>query len=134
MDEFQQWCGTQTWTAAVHEMLEKLWNKTESYVVAYAHPGCHRTSNAVDRPMDRLCRLLYAGRGLHSHQGSSELRLRGWALLQNFRPDARQSNCPRTNDSPAHQFNGRHYHEHWLHNLMVSTSLMGFRSREPAIR
>ena len=32
-------------------MLTKLWNKTESYVVAYEHPGCHRTSNAVDRPM-----------------------------------------------------------------------------------
>ena len=50
MNEFQQWCATQTWTASVHEMLTKLWNKTESYVVAYDHPGCHRTSNAVDRP------------------------------------------------------------------------------------
>ena len=35
-------------------MLTKLWNKTESYVVAYDHPGCHRTSNAVDRPMNPL--------------------------------------------------------------------------------
>src|SRR4051812_23799573 len=79
MNEFQQWCGTQTWTASVREMLTKLWNKTESYVVAYDHPGCHRTSNAVDRPMNRLCRLMYASRGVHGHQGSSELRLRGWA-------------------------------------------------------
>jgi len=79
MNEFQQWCEQQTWTASVSEMLEKLWNKTESYVVAYAHPECHRTSNAVDRPMNRLCRLMYAGRGLHGHQSSSELRLRGWA-------------------------------------------------------
>jgi hypothetical protein len=134
MEEFQRWCGTQTWTASVHEMLEKLWNRTESYVVAYAHPGCQRTSNAVDRPMNRLCRLVYAGRGVHGHQGSSELRLRGWALLRNFRPYARRSNRPRTYASPAHQLNGKRYHEHWLHNLMVSTSLMGFRSREPAIR
>ena len=50
MNEFQQWCATQTWTASVHEMLTKLWNKTEFYVVAYSHQGCHRTSNAVDRP------------------------------------------------------------------------------------
>ena len=134
MDEFRQWCGTQTWPATVCEMLEKLWTKTESYVVAYAHPGCHRTSNAVDRPMNRLCRLMYAGRGVHGHQGSSELRLRGWALLRNFRPYARRSNRPRVYDSPAHQLNGKRYHEHWLHNLMVSTSLMGFRSHEPAIR
>jgi hypothetical protein len=134
MTEFQQWCDTQTWTASVSEMLEKLWNKTESYVVAYTHPGCHRTSNAVDRPMNRLCRLMYAGRGRHGHQGSSELRLRGWALLRNFRPYARRSNRPRAHDSPAHRLNGKRYHEHWLHNLMASTSLMGFRNRVPAIR
>lgn len=134
MGEFQQWCGSQTWTAAVREMLAKLWNKTDAYVVAYAHPGCHRTSNAVDRPMNRLRRLLYAGRGLHGHHSSSERRLRGWALLLNFRPFARRSNHARAHDSPAHRLNGKRYHEHWLHNLMVSTSLMGFRNRTPAIR
>jgi hypothetical protein len=134
MNEFQQWCTTQTWPASVREMLEKLWSKTESYAAAYAHPGCHRTSNAVDRPMNRLCRLMYAGRGLHGHQGSSELRLRGWALLQNFRPYAPRGKCPRAFDSAAHRLNGKRYHEHWLHNLMVSTSLMGFRNPKPAIR
>lgn len=134
MGELQEWCGSQTWTAPVREMLTKLWNKTESYAVAYAHPGCHRTSNAVDRPMNRLCRLIYAGRGLHGHQHSSERRLRGWALLMNFRPIARRRNQPRAYDSPAHRLNGKRYHEHWLHNLMASTSLMGFRKRIPAIR
>jgi hypothetical protein len=134
MNELQQWCGTQTWTVSVREMLEKLWAKTEAYVVAYDHPGCHRTSNAVDRPMNRLCRLMYAGRGLHGHQGSSELRLRGWALLMNFRPYAPRGKCPRAFDSPAHRLNGKRYHEHWLHNLMASTSLMGFRNHKPAIR
>jgi hypothetical protein len=134
MREFQQWCSTQVWTASVQEMLTKLWNKTESYVVAYDHPGCHRTSNAVDRPMNRLCRLMYAGRGLHGHQSSSELRLRGWALLLNFRSYAPRSNRPRVHDSPAHRLNGKRYHEHWLHNLMASTSLMGFRNPKPAIR
>lgn len=134
MAEFQQWCSTQTWTTAVREMLTKLWNKTDSYAVAYEHPGCHRTSNAVDRPMNRLGRLLYAGRGLHGHQRSSEQRLRGWALLLNFRPFARRSNQPREHDSPAHRLNGKRYHEHWLHNLMAATSLMGFRNLTPAIR
>jgi hypothetical protein len=134
MSEFQRWCTTQTLTAPVREMLAKLWSKTESYAAAYAHPGCHRTSNAVDRPMNRLCRLMYAGRGLHGHQGSSELRLRGWALLQNFRPYAPRGKTPRAFDSPAHRLNGKRYHEHWLHNLMTSTSLMGFRSPIPAIR
>jgi len=134
MGEFQRWCVDQTWTAPVREMLEKLWARTESYAVAYGHPGCHRTSNAVDRPMNRLCRLMYAGRGLHGHQGSSELRLRGWALLENFRPYAPRGKSPRAFESPAHRLNGRRYHEHWLHNLMASTSLMGFRNPKPAIR
>ena len=134
IDEFQRWCATQTWNTSVREMVTKLWNKTESYVVAYAHPGCHHTSNAVDRPMNRLCRLMYAGRGLHGHQGSSEFRLRGWALLLNFRPYAPRGKCPRAFENPAHRLNGKHYHEHWLHNLMVSTSLMGFRNPKPAIR
>ena len=134
MGELRQWCATQAWTAPVREMLEKLWAKTESYAVAYDHPGCHRTSNAVDRPMNRLCRLMYAGRGLHGHQGSSELRLRGWALLENFRPYAPRGKRPRAFNSPAHRLNGKRYHEHWLHNLMASTSLMGFRNTKPAIR
>jgi hypothetical protein len=134
MGELQQWCGTQTWTASVREKLEKLWARTESYAVTYDHPGCHRTSNAVDRPMNRLCRLMYAGRGLHGDQGSSELRLRGWALRQNFRAYAPRGQRRREFQSPAHRLNGKRYHEHWLHNLMASTSLMGFRSRKPAIR
>ena len=134
MDEFRRWCGAQALTVPVREMLEKLWDKTGSYAVAYDHPGCHRTSNAVDRPMNRLCRLMYAGRGLHGHQGSSELRLRGWALLQNFRPYAPRGKRPRPHDSPAHRLNGTRYHEHWLYNLMASTSLMGFRNHAPAIR
>jgi hypothetical protein len=134
MSELQQWCDGQSWPAAVGEMLTKLWNKTDSYEVAYDHPGCHRTSNAVDRPMNRLTRLLYAGRGLHGHQRASELRLRGWALLMNFRPFAHRSSQPRPYDSPAHRLNGKRYHEHWLHNLMTSTSLMGFRNLTPAIR
>jgi hypothetical protein len=84
--------------------------------------------------MNRLCRLSYAGRGLHGHQGSSELRLMGWALLLNLRPYARRSNRTRAHDSPAHRLNGKRYHEHSLHNLMASASLMGFRSRVPATR
>ena len=102
-------------------------NRVRSFIEQYSHQGCHRTSNAVDRPMNRLYRLMSANRGLHGHQGSSELRLRGWALLLNFRPSAPRSNQPRIHDSPVYRLNGKRYHEHWLHNLMASTSLMGFR-------
>jgi hypothetical protein len=103
-------------------------------VVAYDHPGCRRTSNAVDRPMNRLCRLMYAGRGLHGHQTSSQRRLRGWALLFNFRPFAKRSGQVRNEHSRAHRLNGKRYSDNWLENLQVSASLMGRHQTAPAIR
>ena len=134
MAAFQTWFESQTWTASVREMAAKLWKRTEEYVVAYDHPGCRRTSNAVDRPMNRMYRLLYAGRGLHGHQASSQRRLRGWALLLNFRPFAKRSGKVREHQSPAHRLSGKRYCEGWLENLQVSASLMGRRQPSPAIR
>lgn len=134
MNDFLTWFSSQSCSASVREMVTKLFNKTEEYVVAYDHPGCRRTSNAVDRPMNRLCRLAYAGRGLHGHQSSSERRLRGWALLQNFRPFAPRSNQHREHSCPAHRLSGKRHHDHWLHNLNASTSLLGRRKSTPAIR
>ena len=134
MAAFRVWFAAQTWPSAVSEMVAKLWKRTEEYALAYAHPGCRRTSNAVDRPMNRLYRLLYAGRGIHGHQVSSERRLRGWALLLNFRPYAKRSGKVREHQSPAHRLNGKRYSDRWLQNLQVSASLMGRRRTAPAIR
>ena len=125
---FRAWCQQGPWPKAVLEMVTKLWNRESDYVVSYAHPGCHRTSNLVDRLMNRLTRFLYAGRGLHGHQSSCERRLRGWALLQNFRPFAPRSGEPRKYHSPAHRLNQKQYHLHWLHNLQVCASLAGGRA------
>lgn len=134
MTELQSWSATQTWSAAVPAMLSKLRDKTDDYVIAYDHPDCHRTSNLVDRLMNRLYRLMYAGRGLHGHQCHSELRLRGWALLLNFRPFAPRAGTSRQHQCPAHRLSGKRYHDHWLHNLLVSGSLLGCRPLAPGIR
>lgn len=116
MTGLRLWCDQRAWAAATREMLAKLGNKTEACAAAYDHPGCHRASNAVDRPMNRLRRLMYAGRGLHGHRGSSELRPRGWSLLQNFRSYAPRGKKPRPFQSPAHRLNGRRYHDDWFLN------------------
>lgn len=134
MEAFRTWFQSQTWKASLREMVEKLWKRVNEYEVAYAHPGCRRTSNAVDRPMNRMYRLVYAGRGLHGHQANSERRLRGWALLLNFRPFAKRSGQVREHQSPAHRLNGKQYSDNWLQNLQVSASLMGRRQTAPAIR
>jgi hypothetical protein len=133
MNAFRSWFEGQTWTAAVRDVVAKLWNRTEDYAAAYDHPGCRRTSNAVDQPMNRLWRLVYAGRGLHGHQASSQRRLRGWALLYNFRPFAKRGCRLRPEHSRAHRISGKAYSEHWFENLQISAALMG-RHDAPAIR
>lgn len=121
------WLEDTPWPATVVEMVAKLGKRADQYALSYQHPGCHRTSNLVDRLMNRLTRLLYQGRGLHGHQLSSELRLRGWALLNNFRPFAPRSRQVRDFQSPAHRLNQKQYHPHWLHNLQVCASCQGRR-------
>ena len=82
------------------EMTAKLCNRTAEYAVSYKHPAVIEQATLVDRLMNRLTRFLYAGRGLHGHQIASELRLRGWSLLQNFRPYAPRSGRNREYQSP----------------------------------
>ena len=96
--------------------------------MAYAHPGCHRTSNLVDRLLRRLDYRLYCAQHIHGSTDAAERGLRGWALIHNFAPS-----CPRTARetpelrSPAERLNGKRYHSEWLQNLLASASLGGYR-------
>jgi hypothetical protein len=128
METFRQWCAIRSWSGPIQEALEKLWGRTEEYVQSYSHPACHRTSNQVDRPMNALYRMLYAGRTLHGHLETAEWRLRGWALLRNFRPFERQTQRRTGCQSAAHRLNKMKYHDNWLHNLYISASLGGCRA------
>ena len=128
MESLRQWCEARWKSGPIHEALVKLWGRTEEYVHSYSHPGCHRTSNQVDRPMNALYRLLYANRTLHGHLDTAESRLRGWALLMNFRPFEPQTQRRTGSQSAAHRLNKRTYHANWLENLYISASLGGFRA------
>lgn len=125
MASFREWVEAQSLPAAVHKAMAKLWGRSEEYVKAYAHPGCRRTSNMVDRLTNGLYRNLYAHRGMHGHHTSSERRLRGWALLHNFCPFAPRAGQTREYTSPAHRLNQKQYSPCWLQNLMLSASMCG---------
>jgi len=125
MKAFKKWFEERSWSKAVSDMTAKLWKRAKQYRIAYKHPDCYRTSNQVDRPMNRMTRCMYASRGIHGHQHTSELRLRGWALLHNFRPFAKRAGKTREFQSPAHRINRNRYHENWLTNLMLSASMGG---------
>jgi len=111
----------------VLEAVQKLYSKVDRFVLAYDHPLAHRTSNMLDRHMNLMARWLDSARFFHGHWSSAERSIRAWALLHNFGPY-----CPRTKadvsySSPAHKLNGFVYHDNWLHNLMISTSMSGIR-------
>ena len=129
MTAFREGTASQTWPAAVREVLAKLWNKEPEYVRAYDHPGCRRTRHLVDRLTNRWYRVLDAHRGLPGQQRTSERRLRGGALLLNFCPFAPRANRPRQDHSPALRLNQKRDHDNWHHNLLISASLGGRHPR-----
>ena len=123
----REWARGQGLTAWLLEQVEKLCGRSKDYAAAYGHPGGHRTSNMLDRVMRSMNRYFDAGQHLHGSPQAGERHCRAWALLHNFRPwgpEARRDNgC----GSPAERLNQHRYHDNWLHNLLVSASLAGFR-------
>ena len=124
--ELLTWAENNT-ASYVLEAVQKLYSKVDRFVLAYDHPLAHRTSNMLDRHMNLMARWLDSSRFFHGHWSSAERSIRAWALLHNFGPY-----CPRTKasvsySSPAHKLNGFVYHDNWLHNLMISTSMSGIR-------
>ena len=106
----------------------KLCMNANLYANAYDFPQAHRTSNMIDRSMNDMDRFLFASKGFHGHLMTAEYRIRGWALLHNFRPYCPRSKPSGTFQSRAHRLNGYVYHDNWLHNLLVSSSMAGFRA------
>jgi hypothetical protein len=123
-----EWAEVHVDKPIVREKVLALCEKRGAFVKAYAHPGCHRTSNPVDRLLRRLDYQLYCAQHLHGSPEAAEQGLRGWALIHNFAPS-----CPWTVRetpglrSPAERLNGKRYHAEWLQNLLVSASLAGYR-------
>ena len=68
MSDLRTWSETQDLKPTAREALSKLFADEDEYSASYFAPGCYRTSNQVDRPMNRIRRSLYASRGVHGHQ------------------------------------------------------------------
>lgn len=123
-----EWARRQVTTAWVLEQVKKLCGRAREYGRAYRHPGGHRTSNMLDRVMRGMSRYFDDGQHLHGSADACGRHVRAWALLSNFRPW--NPATVRANggwQSPAERVNKHRYHDNWLHNLLVSASLAGFR-------
>jgi len=123
--ELQLWAHEHLTGPALQAVL-KLCSRADRFVLAFLHPSAHRTSNMLDRALDPLDRSLYAARYFHGHLMSAELEARAWALLHNFRPYCPRARIQQPYQSPFHQLNGFVYHDNWLQNLLVATSLGGY--------
>lgn len=122
--DFQSWAQTHV-TGPTLDAILKLCSKADLFVLAFAHPNAYRTSNMLDRQLDRLDRCLYAAHYFHGHLMSAEHQIRAWALLHDFQPFCPRAKIREHYLSPFHKLNGFVYHHNWLHNLLVASSLGG---------
>lgn len=119
-------------SGVVQEKVLDLCSKRTKWSLAYTHPNGHRTSNMLDRIMRRMNGYFDAGGHLHGSQEASRLHCRAWALLWNFAPwSPAAAKANGDWQSPAERLNEFRYHESWLHNLLVSASLGGYRKLHP---
>ena len=106
--------------------MRQLCRRAAQYTVDYHFPQAHRTSNMVDRLMNHQDRLLYTMQYFHGNKESARLYLRSMALVWNFHPyGARTCSEGSARISPFTDLNGFSYHNNWLHNLLIASSMNG---------
>jgi hypothetical protein len=127
-----EWANAQDVPDVISKPIMKLKKNLSAYSKAYDLPGCHRTSNMVDRLMQRMDRHLFSTFYFHGSLDAAELSIRGWALIQNFAP-CNPITIKRHDGwrCPAEWVNKSRYHENWLQNLLASSSMGGFRYPPP---
>jgi hypothetical protein len=125
------WAGRHL-SGVVLEAVRDLCAKKPLWMQTYDHPEGHRTSNMLDRLMRPMYRYFFDGQHLHGGRLANERHVRGWALLWNFTPW--HPATTKANEgwrSPAERLNQHRYHDSWLQNLLISSSMGGYRFRTP---
>jgi len=127
-----EWAKNEQVPDVILKPIKKLKENIFRYSTAYDLPGCHRTSNMIDRLLQRMDRHLSATFYFHGTLVSAELSIRGWVLIHNFAP-CNPTTTKKHNGwcSPAERLNKSGYHKSRLQNLLISASLGGFRSMPP---
>jgi hypothetical protein len=127
-----EWVDSEKLPDTISKPIMKLKDNILRYSKCYDLPGCHRTSNMVDRLMQRMDRHLFSTFYFHGSLSAAELSIRGWALIHNFAPcnpiTVKKHGGLRC---PAEWLNKSKYHENWLQNLLTSSSMGGFRNLPP---
>ena len=124
----REW-ARQALSGEILERTLRLCSRSQEYGLAYAHAGGHRTSTMLDRVMRGMNGYFVGCQRLHGSPEATRLHSRAWALLHNFAPWGPETQRANGWHSPAERLNQFRYHDNWLHNLLVSASLAGYRHR-----
>lgn len=128
----REWVMAHISLTSVQTKMQSIALKASRYSVAFQHPEAYRTSNEVDRLMNIQDRLLYSMQYFHGKRSSISQGLRAMALLWNFHPYCRKAQVKKPYcASPFEDLNGFRYHDHWLRNLMIASSLNGRKTAKP---
>jgi hypothetical protein len=123
----REW-AQRTLSGEILERALRLCGRSQEYGTAYEHPGGHRTSAMLDRLMRGMNGYFVGCQHLHGSGEAAERHARAWALLFNFSPWGPETQRADAQwHSPAERLNQHRYHDNWLHNLLVSASLAGYR-------
>ena len=107
-----------------NDIAEAVWDVFK----AFDHPNAHRTSNMVDRLMRWLDRYLFNMQYFHGNLASAEAGIRAWAILRNFQPYCAGTVGSRTElVCTATELNGFKYSDNLLENLLIASSMGGYR-------
>jgi hypothetical protein len=126
----KQWAIKRVPESIMKEKLLDLCSKCNLWIKYYDFPKAHRTSNALDRLMKLMNRHKFSHQGYHSSVEVSNLNIRAYALIFNFAPSCPETIKKHNNmESPFERLNKFKYHENWLQNLLIASSLGGYRKQ-----
>lgn len=75
-----EWCNNNNVPSVIANPIKKLRQNIVAYKVAYDFPKAHRTSNMIDRLMQRMDRHLFSAQYFHGTMAAAELSIRGCAF------------------------------------------------------
>lgn len=123
-----EWADKQTLRDSIAGRIERLRQKSKLFQRAYEMEGAPRTSNAVDRPMNYIDRVLFSMQYFHGTWEAANQSARAMAVLWNFHPFCRKAQQNTGCLCPFEQLNGFRYHDNWLRNYLIASSLNGRRA------
>lgn len=123
-----EWAAKEMGESPMKNRVLELCQKVNLWKVFYSHQDAYRTSNMLDRMMKLMKRCIKNAQYFHADNQKATLYMRAFALIYNFAPSSPLT-IKRHNGKicPAQRATNLKYSDDWMINLMVSTSMRGYR-------